>query len=223
MMILFIDHACHKRTKSAEFFLSILRDRHEVEEFYYDKAYDCNPPEQMMARADLIVIWEFLPRRFELAFAGKRCVFVPMYDNEWGSVGLWKRIALMGIKVVSFCGKITEHAIKCGVGRGDILDVRYAANPDDYEGMEGSDRIAALWERGDVGFDDMKAVLNAGEFEKVLIYRHKGDVNGKSNITAVDVKDYRVEVRELEFLPPEEYLKVIRKPECTLHRAEKRG
>ena len=204
--LLFIDHSCHKLTHSAEFFLLLLRNEFDVDEFYYDRHYCCNPPEALVATADLIVIWEFLPRRFHMGFPGKPCVFVPMYDNEWGSKWLWRRLARSGMKVISFCGRITAHALSCGMMRDDILDVRYAIDPGLFDDMAGDVRTVALWERGDVSFDDVKAVLDPGDVDKVIIYRRKEETVSRRPILAEDVAAYKVELRTGGFLSREEYL-----------------
>ena len=39
MKLLFIDHACHKTTKSADFFVEILRGAFEVTPLYYETHY----------------------------------------------------------------------------------------------------------------------------------------------------------------------------------------
>lgn len=39
MKLLFIDHECHKKTRSAEFFLSVLRKAFDVVEHYYYSQY----------------------------------------------------------------------------------------------------------------------------------------------------------------------------------------
>ena len=41
MNILFVDHVCHKKTRSADFFLDILREEHIVDCHYYGTYYKC--------------------------------------------------------------------------------------------------------------------------------------------------------------------------------------
>ena len=123
MNILVVDHECHRKTKSADFFLDLLRTEHSIDVHYYKKHYSCKIPEEKVDWSDIVVFWEFLPSRFRLGIAGKPCVFVPMYDNEWSSYWQWKRLAWSGMGVVSFCDKVTAHARRCGVQ--NIIDVRY--------------------------------------------------------------------------------------------------
>lgn len=147
MKLLFIDHECHKKTRSAEFFLSVLRKAFDVVEHYYSQYYRTGA-QKVAKDCDVAVIWEFPISRWRFFFPGKRNVFVPMYDNEWSSYWQWKRIAWSGMGVISFCDKVTEHARRCGVT--NILDVRYFPDPDSLPKEKGDPKRVFLWERGEV-------------------------------------------------------------------------
>lgn len=182
MRILFVDHACHQKTKSADFFLDGLRTRHEVHCHYYDHIYRCKVPKDLIEWADVIVYWEFLPSRFACGVSGKRCVFVPMYDNEWGSKWQWRRLAMLGMNVISFCRAVGDHARHCGVK--NVLDVRYAFDPSKYEGMSGDPRIALYWDRGAFEIEKVKGMFAPGTLDRLIVYD--------------------------KFVPREDYLKMIR-------------
>ena len=147
MKLLFIDHECHKKTRSAEFFLDVLRKAFDVEEHYYSKYYRTGS-KSLAKDCDVAVIWEFPISRWKFFFHGKRNVFVPMYDNEWGSYWQWKRIAWSGMGVISFCDKVTEHARRCGVK--NILDLRYFPDPAGLPQAKGDSKRVFLWERGEI-------------------------------------------------------------------------
>ena len=149
MNILVIDHECHRKTKSADFFFDLLRTEHSVEVHYYEKHYSCKVPKEKVEWANIVIFWEFLPSRFRIGIEGKPCVFVPMYDNEWASYWQWKRLAWSGMGIISFCGKVTEHARRCGVQ--NILDVRYFPHPADFPQNAGDPKRVFLWERGEIG------------------------------------------------------------------------
>ena len=147
MKLLFIDHECHKKTRSAEFFLDVVRKAFDVEEHYYSHYYQTGAW-KVVKDCDVAVIWEFPISRWKFFFHGKRNVFVPMYDNEWGSYWQWKRIAWSGMGVISFCDKVTEHARRCGVK--NILDVRYFPDPAGLPQSKGDSKRVFLWERGEI-------------------------------------------------------------------------
>ena len=58
MKLLFIDHECHKMTRSAEFFLSVLRKAFDVVEHYYSRYYRTGA-QKVAKDCDIAVIWEF--------------------------------------------------------------------------------------------------------------------------------------------------------------------
>lgn len=182
MNILFVDHECHRKTRSAEFFLDILRTRHAVEVHAYGRYYHCDLPQEKIDWADAIVFWEFLPYRFACGVTGKRCVFVPMFDNEWGSKWLWRRLAMLGMNVISFCRAVGAHARRCGVE--NVLDVQFAFDPNRYEGMSGNPRVALYWNRGALDLEKVKGMFGPGALDRLIVYD--------------------------KFVPRDEYLKMIR-------------
>lgn len=147
MKLLFIDHECHKKTHSAEFFLEVIKKAFDVKEHYYSEYYQTGS-KLAVRDCDVAVIWEFPISRFGFFFPGKRNVFVPMYDNEWGSYWQWKRIAWSGMGVISFCDKVSKHARRCGVT--NILDVRYFPDPAKLPHEKCDPRRVFLWERGEI-------------------------------------------------------------------------
>lgn len=177
MNILFVDHVCHKKTRSADFFLEILRARHTVDRHYYDTYYDCRIPQDKIAAAELIIFWEFLPGRFKIAVNGKPCLFVPMYDNEWGSKWQWRRIARSGMSVLSFCDALTRHARSCGVK--NILTVHYAMDPSRFPQNTGDPRKALYWDRSNFPEPTIRALFESDALDELVVQR--------------------------DFLPPEEY------------------
>lgn len=168
MKILFVDHVCHKKTRSADFFVSILRRRHEVVEFGYERFYRCQLPAPEVEKADILVFWEFLPSRFALGVPGKRCVFVPMFDNEWGSNWQWRRLARAGMNVISFCRAVTSHAQRCGVQT--LLDVQFAFDPSQFENLRGNPRVALFWNRGAVDSETVRTMFAPGALDKLIVY-----------------------------------------------------
>lgn len=205
--ILLVDHVCHKTTKSFDFFAALLSRRFEVETFYYNQAYRVRIPADKVAWADTIVYLEFLPSRFRIAEPGKRCVFVPMYDNEWGSRWQWRRIAESGMAVVSFCGRITEHARKCGVK--NLLNVRFALPPSP---APGNPRVAVLWDRGQVGIDQVRRLFAPGDLDKLIVVRRPGGGKAPEPIPDEVREAYHVELHEGDYLPDEEYRALLAEP-----------
>ena len=156
MNLLFIDHECHRKTCSADFFLECLQTRFKIQTHYYSRCYHLelgtNTPD-----CDVAVSWEFLISRWRFFFKGKRNIFVPMYDNELLSYWPWKRIAWSGIGVISFCDKVSAHARRCGVT--NLLDVRYFPDPSFLPQREGDFKRVFLWERGELDLKDAEKIF----------------------------------------------------------------
>lgn len=170
MKILFVDHETHRKTHSADFFLEILREHHEVELHYYSRYYDCGLTEAQVNSADVIVFWEFLPDRFRFAIPGKRCIFVPMYDNEWGSQWQWRRIARSGMSVISFCRAVSEHARRMGVK--NILEARFAFDPAKYGDTVGEAGKALYWDRGYFSEAKIRSLFAPGAVDELVVQRN---------------------------------------------------
>ena len=207
MRVLFVDHVCHQRTKSADFFLDVLRSRHVVESFYYSRHYHCDISQTKVDWADVIVFWEFLPFRFACGIPGKRCVFVPMYDNEWGSKWLWRRLAMLGMNVISFCRAVGDHVRKCGVK--NVLDVCYAYDPSKFVGMAGDPRKVILWERGQVSFSAVKAMFRPQDVDKVTLVRREDECVSYEPISDEDRVAYHLDIKRGGFIPRDEYLAMV--------------
>ncbi len=213
--ILIVDHICHKMTKSFDFLIKLLSEQFDVDVFYYEKHGVCRIPSDQIARADWVVFLEFLPWRFRLGVSGKKCLFVPMYDNEWSSVWQWRRIAKSRMSILSFSSHVTNHALRYGVEPSRLLDVRFAPNPEKYQDMQGDPRKLLLWERGDISFDTIKKCFAPGDLDKILILRHPDERISYSKISDEDKRNYNVEVREVGFLPEDEYKALM--SECGLY------
>ena len=171
-------------TRSADFFVDILKRAFEVTVHAYSRYYRTGAA-AVMATQDVAVIWEFPVSRRKFFFPGKRNVFVPMYDNEWASYWQWKRIAWSGMGVISFCEAVTRHARRCGVR--NILELRYFPPLEGLPHEPGDPKRVFLWERGDI----------SRQVAETLFPPSEGYV--------FDVKGAK------EFLPREEYLQRLAK------------
>lgn len=212
MRLLFTDTSYHQITKSADFFLDILREGFEVEPHYYHDVYDIDIPKESIKQADGVVVFQTILDRRRFSINGKPCVYVPMYDADWGSKFLWRRIALSGMSVISFSNEIEKLARRGGVSPARILNVRYAFSPEPFRGWEGDPRVAALWDRGQVGIAEIKKLFPPGMFKKIVIFRRNVGGARFKPIDDKDIVDYNIVVHESGFLPKDEYLQLLKEP-----------
>lgn len=207
MNILFVDHVCHQRTKSFDFFRDLVATRHEIDTFYFERHYHCRLPREKIAWADVIVFLEFIPYRFACGITGKRCVYLPMYDNEWGSKWHWRRLAMLGMNVVSFCRKVGDHARRYGAR--NVLDVQYAFDPDAFANMSGDPRKVILWERGAIPFSVVKQMFCPEDVDKVIIVRRQEEGLAYEPISDEDLAAYHVDIKGGGFMPKDEYFAML--------------
>lgn len=207
MNILFVDHVCHQRTKSFDFFRDLVATRHEIDTFYFERHYHCRLPREKIAWADVIVFLEFIPYRFACGITGKRCVYLPMYDNEWGSKWYWRRLAMLGMNVVSFCRKVGDHARRYGAR--NVLDVQYAFDPKAFVGMTGDPRKVILWERGAIPFSVVKQMFCPEDVDKVIIVRRQEEGLAYEPISDEDLAAYHVDIKGGGFMPKDEYFAML--------------
>ncbi len=219
--LLLVDHSCHAATRSVHFLHDILSKRFDFSVHYYDQAYRPKLPPESRLTYDFLVFFEFLPGRLNLFYPNTRSVFFPMYDNEWGSKWCWRRIALTGMPVVSFCSRVTRFAKQHGVR--DVLDVKFFPDPKKYTGMQGDPRILLLWERGQMNFSVVKALFSPGTMKKVILLRHPEENINHPELSDSDIAQYNVKIIETGFLPREEYLDIIRSAGTIIAPRKKEG
>lgn len=219
--ILLIDHSCHAATKSVDFLHVILSKSFDLSVHYYDRAYRPELPPSRRSKYDFFVFFEFLPGRLNLFYPNTRSVFFPMYDNEWGSKWCWRRIALTGMPVVSFCSRVTNFARQHGVR--NVLDIRFFPDPKTYVGMQGDPRILLLWERGEMSFKVVKALFAPGAIKEIILLRHPEEKINHSELTCTDIAEYNVKIVETGYMPRAQFLNTIRSAGTVIAPRKKEG
>ena len=212
MRVLFIDLSYHKKTKSADFFLSLLRTHFEVDTLYYDEMYKVAIPQSLLEQANLVIVWQALLARNQFVPPGKPCVYVPMYDNLWGSIAQWKRIARSGTRIISFCEKVSAFAKRGGVADKNLLEVRYAFDPKKFQNYAGDPDVLAVWERGFFGLREVKKLFPPGFFKKIILFRRPQPGLEYVPVCDADLRDYNITILDSDFLPEEEYLALLQEP-----------
>lgn len=115
MKILFLDHFFHKKTKSNNFFLDIIKDNFDSVDVEY---IDTESPSEIRALRnqrihDLVILWQldFLAPLF--LQAGYRTVVVPMYDGS-ANMPYEHWIGMRGASFVNFSRTLHERVIAAG-------------------------------------------------------------------------------------------------------------
>ncbi|MEI7901563.1 MAG: glycosyltransferase [bacterium] len=219
--VVLFDHACHASTQSARFFYDLLSPHFDITVHVYEHFYRYQCPQAEVNRHDYALYFEFLPGRLKLFYPNTRSLFVPMYDNEWGSKWQWRRIAMTGMPVISFCARVTRFARAQGVR--SVLDVRYFPDPGGYKDMEGDPRVLLLWERGQITFETVKALFQPHDFKKIILLRHPEERLTYAALSDQDIRNYHVEVIHTAFMPREQFIEVLRPAGAVLAPRMKEG
>lgn len=126
--IAFIDHAYHQVTKSANFFVDLLRERFDVSVYYDGIQSQSFVNDIMLAKFDIIVLWQTEHLAPYFIAAGQRVVCVPMYDGAGHAPPhYWHH--MRQARHINFCQAL--HNRVCSLGLTS-LPVQYMMNPDDF-------------------------------------------------------------------------------------------
>jgi glycosyltransferase involved in cell wall biosynthesis len=126
MNVAFLANSFHlKKTKSANFFIDLLRDSFGMVEIIPHKDAWARLPKR---RWDLIVVWQhrYPPEELE-AFGADRVVLVPMYDDTPLDEGFWGKYR----KFKVFCFSSTLERILVSYGL-EAWGTRYYPDPVDF-------------------------------------------------------------------------------------------
>ncbi len=219
--LLLMDHQCHAKTQSVNFMHDLLSPHFDLHVHHYSRCYRIEVSNRQIREADYLIYFQYTPGRYRIFYNGTRSIFVPMYDNEWGSRWQWRRIALCGMPIISFCSRLARFARAQGVR--NILDVRYFPNPASYRGMEGDPRIILLWERGQITFQSVKALFDSNDIKEVIIIRHRDEGVKRDAISPSDMRKYHVTLIDTEYLERDRYLALIRRAGTVIASRKKEG
>lgn len=205
--VLLCDHACHDHTHSFDFFINLLATYFPIRRHRYERIYRYNLTKAQLAADPILIYHQFLPGRMNLAHPGKRAVYIPMYDNEWGSRWMWRRIALWNLPIIAFSKRILESAKQ--VNCTNILPLHFFPKPEIYTGLRGDPSVLLLWDRGQAGLDLIQQLFAPGDFREIIILRHPEDNVKLKTEKASLLETYHVTLCEKPYLPREEFLQLF--------------
>lgn len=146
MNVAFIDHPLHRKTHSSNFFIDLLRQRHDVTIYYPGSEWQFVLAEVLNAGHDLAVCWQhefFAP---PLTANGLRSLIIPMYDG-CGKMPLhyWQFFARLGIESINFSTSLHHQHQVAGI---DSLLTRYFPDPSQFTVVNDFTTLRGfLWQR----------------------------------------------------------------------------
>lgn len=145
--LLFIGHNYHKKTKSADFIIDLLREKYDVTTFYYDPySEDINTAFDSLneAKFDVVVIWQITPdiRKMQNMLHSKHFVFFPMYDQSGlASDEFWYNYEK--VRIICFSKTLALHLKDLGL---DYRYIQYFPKPAKYKKKK-NDIGIFFWQR----------------------------------------------------------------------------
>lgn len=177
LRIAFIDHPYHQVTKSADFFVDLLRKRFDVRHYYAGIQTADFANDIVMGDFDIIVLWqtEYLAPFF-LA-EGQRVVVVPMFDGAGQSPDYyWHH--MRQARVINFSKSLHDRISGLGL---TSMAVQYMKDPAKYPPTaDYSIPRAVFWQRlPEHGLDSTMARRLVGE--EALLHVHNAPDNVPSS------------------------------------------
>lgn len=134
MRIAFIDHAYHRVTRSADFFVDLLRTRFDVTVYYAGIQSEDMVGDILMAQFDIVVLWQTDYLAPVFIAARQPTVCIPMHDGTGGAPEhYWTH--MRQARIVSFCQTMHHRLVGLGL---NSMPVQYMKDPagftpvDDY-------------------------------------------------------------------------------------------
>jgi hypothetical protein len=142
--IAFIDHAYHQVTKSANFFVDLLRTRFDVSVYYDGIQSQSFVNDIVMAKFDIIVLWQTEHLAPYFIAADQRVVCIPMYDGAGQAPHhYWHQ--MRQARHINFCQHLHNHVCTLGLVS---LPVQYMKNPADFTPVSDySTARVVFWQR----------------------------------------------------------------------------
>ena len=209
--VVFVDHSYHAVTGSSGFFRRLLGDAFDVVDLHCD---DWRGGRRISARdvdahhADIAVFWQALPSPIDLFRLATPAIWVPMYDNvARHPSAFWRVLAASDLRIISFCHALARIAALHGIR---FTEHTYYPDPSGLPRAEGSGgrlRIF-LWDRGDVGIDQLRALVRPAEVEETVLRLASDPDLRPTRPRADEVEAYRVR-SIIGPLPRDEHLRLL--------------
>lgn len=209
--VVFVDHSFHRVTGSSRFFSDILRETSDVVEL------DCEgwrggarvSAERIDSlHADRAVFWQTMSSLSDMVRLRTPAVWVPMYDSAaHRPAPYWRVLSHSGIRIVSFCRALSQLARRHGI---PVSDYTYYPDPSQFPHVQRGqqDVRVFLWDRGDIGFEQLKKLLGPQRVERTILRAAPDPGRRVSRITPEDMDTYNLRLL-VGSMPRAEHLELL--------------
>lgn len=187
LRIAFIDHSYHKKTRSSEFFLNILRVLGTVD-IYWDDSWNTQTPLDFRpvdsGNYDILVFWQILySAEIIKQRQCRRILLVPMYDSV-GDVSPSFWLSYRKCYFLNFSMALHSSVSECGI---PSFYLQYFPDPSDFRVANTvGDLRVFFWERNkDVTINTVKNWFSACG-DCLFHYHHAPDPGNESTFAGLD-------------------------------------
>ena len=211
--IAFIDHSFHKKTKSSDFFVQLLRTKYTVD-IYYDtkwqdkRVLDFDKLNEKNYKA--VIFWQI---NYNISYLRKlKCkniIYIPMYDDFVANAFTpfyWKQFS--SVKFVSFSKTLHSYLINRGL---DSVYIKYF--PETKENIKKIDLenlTAFFWYRIEaINWEIVKKLITQNSFKKIYIQNYPDPNQNKLQISQEDMEKFNIEILDW-FQNKEDYINLLK-------------
>jgi glycosyltransferase involved in cell wall biosynthesis len=146
MKIALLDHPLHKKTRSSDFFVNLLKRYHDVVVYYPGGEWRYVLEEVIHSDCELAICWQHEFMAPPLAQHGIRTIIIPMYDGAGAMPKVyWRFFAALGIDSLNFSACLNHKHLVAGI---QSSYVQYYPNPDDFEPVSDFSCLRGfIWQR----------------------------------------------------------------------------
>lgn len=195
MKIAYIDHSYRRKTKSTDFFLNLLQEKHQVD-LYFDKQWmgqkrlHLSKFEQLGYEC-LILFQIKYPANEINRLNLKNIIYVPMYDST-GIPDYQYWTSIKKCKILSFSKIIYLQAQLYGL---DSLYVQYFSPLNAIKRKKIKNKLSIyFWYRvNDIDFKIVKKLINPKYIQRLIINKSNDPYQNQINLSKKDQDKYKIE------------------------------
>lgn len=210
----FVDHSFHKKTHSGNFLRELFSQHFSVIDFW-DTSW--NDGEEIslneLNECEYVFFFQSIISFKKLRKLTSKIIWAPMYDGEKFNHLLWKNLAKLPLKIVCFSNKIYQHSNQYEI---EAINVAYFFDPAKYRtNIPVKGNRFFFWYRGDLGFNEIKKIIKPEDVDSFVYKSTPDPFKKKEVISREDIENYKIKILETDFIPKEDYLKIL--SECNIY------
>ncbi|MBU4370176.1 glycosyltransferase [Candidatus Parcubacteria bacterium] len=219
----FVDHSFHKKSHSGDFLRELFSEHFQITDFW-DDSWDGGKQIKAMElnKYDYIFYFQLINSINELKKIKSKIIWAPMYDGvNLNDALYWKLLATFPVKIICFSEKIYNHCIKYSI---EAIKIQYYFEPKintNIPTKRGNHFF--FWYRGGITFEEIKKIIKPEDVDGFIYKSTPDPFKNKEVISKEDIKKYKIEMIESDFIPKNKYLELLSKSNIYIAPRKKEG